>query len=198
MMWNASRAHAVADDLGQNRRAAASARVPVLPEPECPRLRRPRIRRGRDPTAGRRAPDRHCAAKAPAWRANPPIPMRRDAGFRAAADHHVRVAVLDHPEGIADRMRAGGAGRGRGRIRPLRAGADRNVARSQVDDGRRNEKRRDAPRPFFEQDLVLALDHFESADAAADVNAGALGLFRIHLEARSLAARIPPPRWRTG
>ena len=35
------------------------------------------------------------------------------------------------------------------------------------------------PGPFFEQILVLALDHFESADAAADVDAGALGFLWI-------------------
>ncbi len=51
---------------------------------------------------------------------------------------------------------------------------------------------------FFEQDLVLPLDHFESADAAADVDAGALGFFGIDLEAGRLRARNPPPRWRTG
>ena len=31
------------------------------------------------------------------------------------------------------------------------------------------------PGPFFEQVLVLPLDHFEPADAAADVNADVLG-----------------------
>ena len=41
---------------------------------------------------------------------------------------------------------------------------------------------RDAARPFFEQILVLALDHLESADAAADVDARALGRFRIGID----------------
>ena len=34
------------------------------------------------------------------------------------------------------------------------------------------------PRPVLQQGLVLALDHFESADAAADVDADALGVLR--------------------
>ena len=32
--------------------------------------------------------------------------------------------------------------------------------------------------PFFEQSFVLALDHLESADAAADVDTGPLGVLR--------------------
>ncbi len=58
--------------------------------------------------------------------------------------------------------------------------------------------------PFFEQDLVLALDHFESADAAADVDAGALFFSGRHLESGFIAreawipAQTPSPRWRTG
>ena len=39
-------------------------------------------------------------------------------------------------------------------------------------------------RAFFEQVLVLALDHLESADAAADVYAYALGIVGVDLEAR--------------
>ncbi len=102
-------------------------------------------------------------------------PHGRDAGLRAAADHGVGIAVLNHPERIADGMRAGGAGRRGGRIRPFGAAADGNIARRQIDDGGRNKKRRDAPRPVLEQRLVLALDDFESADAAADINADAFG-----------------------
>src|SRR5690242_6572313 len=45
----------------------------------------------------------------------------------------------------------------------------------EIDDGGRNEKRRDAAGTFFEQRLVLALDDFKSTDAAADVDADALG-----------------------
>src|SRR4051812_47919988 len=30
---------------------------------------------------------------------------RADGGFRSAREHDVRVAVLDHPSGVADRMR---------------------------------------------------------------------------------------------
>ena len=43
--------------------------------------------------------------------------------------------------------------------------------------GMKNGEMRDGT--FFEQNLVFALDHFESADAAADIDAGALGLFVV-------------------
>src|SRR5262249_10527979 len=98
----------------------------------------------------------------------------RDRGFGPAADHHFGFAALDDSHRITHRMRAGGARGGRCRIRTLGAGTDRNLACRQVDDGRRNEERGYAPGPFFEASLVLALDDFESANAAADQNAGTL------------------------
>ena len=48
----------------------------------------------------------------------------------------------------------------------------------EVNDSRRNKEGRDAAGSFFEQVLVLALDDFESADAAADVDADLLRRFR--------------------
>ena len=67
---------------------------------------------------------------------------------------------------------------------PLRPGANRDVARRQVDDGGGNEKRRDAPRAVIEIGLILPLDDIEAADSAADANAGALLLALVDLEPR--------------
>ena len=64
-----------------------------------------------------------------------------------------------------------------------RAAADGNVTRCQVNNGGRDEKRRDAPRALFQQDLVFALDHLEPADAAADIHAHLFADVRGHLEA---------------
>ena len=192
-------AHAVADHLRQNRRAAPLGVFQFFENQDARAFADDEAVAIVIPRAGRRAAGSSLRCDSARMARESADAQRRDAGFRAAADHHVGIAVLDHAEGIADRVRAGGAGRRGGRIRTLRAGADGNVARRQIDDGRRNEKRRDAAGAFFEQDLVLALDHFESADAAADVDAGALGVSSgIDLEARRLAARNPPPRWRTG
>ena len=99
----------------------------------------------------------------------------RDRGFRAAADHHFGVAALDEAEGIADGVRRSRAGRGRRRIRAARAVANRDHAGRQIDDGRGNEKRGDAARAAFEQLDVLALDDVEPADAGGDVDAGGVG-----------------------
>ena len=48
---------------------------------------------------------------------------RSDGGFGAAGNHHIGVAVLDDAEGIADGVRAGGAGGGGGVVRALGAEA---------------------------------------------------------------------------
>ena len=123
-------------------------------------------------------------------RRKPADAHRRDRRLRTAADHRDGFAALNHAERIANRVGAGGArGRG-GRIRPLGSALDRHVAGGQIDDGRRNEKGRNAARSVFQQGLVLALDHFESADPAADVDADFLGDFRRHLQAGILQGEI--------
>ena len=65
---------------------------------------------------------------------------------------------------------------------PLALMANADLAGSEIDDGRRNEERRDLARAAVEQVGVLALDDIESTDAGADVDAGALGhLFVLDL-----------------
>ncbi len=120
----------------------------------------------------------------------PAYAHRRHAGFAATANHHVGVAMLYQPERIANRVSAGGAG-GRGRrIRPFGAIANGNVAARQIHNAGRNEKGRDAAGTALEQNLVLALDHLESADAAADINADVLRFLRLHLQAGALDRKL--------
>src|SRR5579863_1338260 len=114
----------------------------------------------------------------------PADPKRRDARFRTAANHGVRIAALNDLERIADRMRAGSAGRRGGGVRPFRARTDGNIAGCEVDDGRGNEKRRDAPGAVLQQVPVFALDNLKPADAAAHVDADALRILPGHPESR--------------
>ena len=101
-MWKRVGAHAEADQLGVDLRAAPL-RVLVLlehehagafAEDEAVAVLVPRARGGRGiVVAGRERARRREAADA----------ERRDGRLRAAGDHHVGVAVLDQPAGHADR-----------------------------------------------------------------------------------------------
>ena len=72
-------------------------------------------------------------------------------------------------------MGARRASRGRGGIGSFRSAANRDLARRQVHNTPRDEKGRDPAGPAVQQVAVLALDHVESADAAADVDAHSFG-----------------------
>src|SRR5256885_2288843 len=99
----------------------------------------------------------------------------RDGGLGSSADHYISITPLNEPKGIADGVRAAGASRRGGGIRPFGSSPDGDAAGCQVDNGRGNEKWGDASGAFFEQVFVFPLDHLESADAAADIDARALG-----------------------
>src|SRR5580658_2224575 len=105
-----------------------------------------------------------------------------DRGFGASGDHYVGVAVLNDAEGIANGVRAGGAGGGRRFIRALGSEAHGNVTGGEVDDSVRYKTGRYPARAVFDQRAVLALYHVESADAGADVHADALGVFGRDME----------------
>ena len=106
-----------------------------------------------------------------------------DGGLGASGDHGVGIAALDDAEGIADGVRAGGAGGRRGLVRALGVVADADVAGGEVDDGAGDEERRDLARAAGQHGRVLALDDVEAADAGADVDADAVGDLRRDLEA---------------
>src|SRR5262249_10552450 len=76
----------------------------------------------------------------------------------------------DDLHGVADGVRAGSAGGAGGLVRTLGAPANADLARSEVHDGRRDEKRGNLARAAFEQLGVFALDPPYSADARTDVD----------------------------
>src|SRR5208283_5628399 len=100
-----------------------------------------------------------------------------DGSFRATGNHDIGILVLDDAKGIADGMSAGSAGRGRGFIGTLGAVLHGDVSGSEVDDGGGDEEGRDLARAAIDERLVLALDHIESSDTRADVNADAFVIF---------------------
>ena len=100
----------------------------------------------------------------------------------APRDHHIGIAVLNNAEGVANRMRARRAGRGRRFIRSLGPMAHGNLSGSQVNDGRGNEKRRDLARATLHQCGVLPLDDVEPANSRSDVHSDSLIIFGSDLQ----------------
>ena len=109
---------------------------------------------------------------------------RRDGRLRPAADHRVRIALLDQAERVADRVGAARAGRRGGRIRPLGVPADRDLPGGEIDDRRRNEEGRDPARTGRQQLGMLALDDVEPSDPAPDIDAHPRSRCRRDLQAR--------------
>ena len=113
-----------------------------------------------------------------------------DGGLGAAADHSVGVAAGDDAVAVADGMGAGRAGGGGGGVGALGAGADRHLARRQVDNGGGNEKRRNFPRAALEQSLVLALNYVEASNPRPDIDPGALSQLRCEFQPRLLHSEV--------
>ena len=99
-----------------------------------------------------------------------------DGGFRAAGHAGVQVAVSDEPEGFAYGVGGGGAGRYRGEVGPLEAGADGDVPGGHVADHHGDEEHRHPARAFFQEFLVVFLKGLHPADAAADDDAHPVGV----------------------
>ena len=100
-----------------------------------------------------------------------------DRRLGAAGDHHVGVVERDQPRRVADRVRAGRAGRDDRVVRALEAVADRDMAGGEVDQADRDEERRDrGAGPFSCSVIDAVVDAVQAADARADHDAGALAL----------------------
>src|SRR5213078_3190799 len=112
--------------------------------------------------------------------------QRDDDGLGAARDHDVRVAPLDEPEGVADRVVAGRAGGDDRGVRPLRAEAHRHEPRRHVHDHHRDEERRHAVRPLLAQGLVVREQGLDAADPRADQHPEAVAVHPRGVEARVL------------
>ena len=90
--------------------------------------------------------------------------------FRAAGHHHVGIAVLNHAGGIADAVRAGGAGRYDAVAGALVAFKDGHVAGNQVDQRAGNKEGIDAARAVFVHHDAGFLNGRQAADAGTDVH----------------------------
>ena len=97
----------------------------------------------------------------------------------AACDHHVGVAQSDHPRAVADGVGAGGAGGGVGMIGPAEAVFHRNMARGQVDQNRRDRKRRQPPGALGQHGFHRVGEALDTADAGANHDPGAVLRFFV-------------------
>ncbi len=114
----------------------------------------------------------------------------RDGRLRASANHHLRGPALDNFEGVAHGMRGSGASRSSGGIRPFRTIANGNLPRSQIDDRRRNEKRRNLVRAAVQQLAMFALNDVESADAGRNVDANLIQIRILRFPVGGLHRKI--------
>ena len=96
-----------------------------------------------------------------------------DRRFGAAREHHVGIAKPDQPRGIADGVRAGGAGRDHGMVRAFEPMLDRHIAGGEIDQAAWNEERAHPPRALLGEEQRSLLDALQAADARADQDAGA-------------------------
>ena len=133
--------HAVADNLGDNFRAATLRKFERFEDQNARAFaHHEAIAFGVERTAGAfrfviaRGKRAHGGESADAHGGN--------GSFRATRDHHFRIAALNDLERVAHGVRRSGASRGRGGVRALRAIANRNVARGEIHNCRRNEKGR--------------------------------------------------------
>ena len=165
--------HAIADHLGVNRRAAALGELEFLEhhhagafaQHEAVAVLLERTARARRIVVARRQG---------AQRGKTANPHRTHRRFSAARDHGVGRAALDNLERVTDRVRrrrACGAGR---QVGALRAEANRHLPRRQINDGGRDEERRDLARPTCEVGLVLPFDGGKPADARSNEHADAI------------------------
>ena len=106
-----------------------------------------------------------------------------DGGLGAAGDHGVGVAALDDAEGVADGVRRRGAGGCGGLVGAARAETDGDVSGGEVDDGAGDEEGRDLARTSGQHGRVFALDDVEAADSGADMDADAVAVGLVDLEA---------------
>src|SRR5690606_29117878 len=111
--------------------------------------------------------------------------------FGAAGEHDVGIAVLDHPCRVADRVRAGRAGRDHRVVRAHQAVLDRHLAADQVDQPPVDEMRAHTPRSLLVEDQRFLLDPRQAADARTDRAAGAQPNRFVHLGKPGIFDRLP-------
>ncbi len=98
----------------------------------------------------------------------PRVGQAVDGGFRPARHHDLGVAELNQPGRVADRVRAGRAGRHHGVVRPFQPVHNRYVAAREVDQPARDEEGGQAARPLGLEQQGAVADAAEPPDAGAD------------------------------
>ena len=98
-----------------------------------------------------------------------------NAGLRAAGEHRRRRRRAGSVSArLADRVRAGRAGRDRRVVRPAQPEVDRDLPARRVDEHVREEERRDAVLPALAQQSLCSMMPGDAADRGADEDPGAL------------------------
>ena len=108
---------------------------------------------------------------------------RCDAGFRAAREHDVRIAVRNRAERLAHIVRAGSTGRHNVDVLALQPALDCDIARRHVADHHRDKQRIDHVRPLGDHAVILTLHRLQSADARTDRTTGHVGIFLREIQA---------------
>jgi hypothetical protein len=99
---------------------------------------------------------------------------RLDRRLGPTGEHGVRVAALDQLGRLADRVRAGRAGRDGGVVRPADSQRDRQLTARRIDEHARDEARRDPFVAALTKDLALLHDPRDPADRRAEGNSDAM------------------------
>src|SRR5665213_4515677 len=110
--------------------------------------------------------------------------------LRPAGDHHVGVAPLDEPHGVAHGVGAGGAGGDHRMVGTLEVVAYGNLSRGEVDQGRGNEERADPPGTFLVQFYGGVGDGRKSADPRADIDPGTAAIRLVLRRPAGIAHRL--------
>ena len=108
----------------------------------------------------------------------------RERRLGAAGDHHLGVAVLDHPQGGTDRVGGARTGRRDGDVRALDTEERRDVAARGVEEQLRDEEGRHLVDTLVDHPGELCLELLQPADPRADGHAAAIGLLTVEGDAR--------------
>ncbi len=175
-------AHAIPHDLGQNLGSAPPGKFQIFEDQDASAFTDyESVARDIPRTTGffgsivPRGKRSHCGESAHAHGS--------DGGFRAARDHHVRVATRDDLVSVAYRMRARGTSGAGSFVRSLSVIADADVSGGQIHNGGWNEKRGDFTRPAVQQIAVLALYDIEPTNSGSNMHAYPGGHVRCDFEA---------------
>src|SRR5262249_25726718 len=174
-------AHAIADDLSQNRRATPLGMLQVFQDQDASAFADHKTITSRVPgpsgflrLIGARTKGAHRGEAAHTHGAN--------RGLRSSGDHYVGIAALDNAPGVSDGVRAGRAGRARGFIWALGPVAYADLPSSQVDNRGGNKERGNLARPAVEESGMLALGQLEPPHTRADVPPPAGAVLGCHLQ----------------